>query len=201
VSSPGEGDGATQARPPAVHFSVELIETCSRLRPRIARIARALLRHAADADDATQASLLEILKCAGTHRGDGSFDAWADRIAVRTTLRLARQRRVRSLRIDEAEPDSLAIDPPDASLREGLPRDVAEYLAELPETRRTALVLRHALGYSIDEIAEVTGVSPNTVKDRLLAAREQVRKCVRREVANGAPGRFPGRTPGRGSGA
>ena len=163
------------------------------MRPRIARIARALLRHAADADDATQASLLEILRCADTHRGEGSFEAWADRITVRTTLRLARQRRVRSLRIDETEPDALAAGPPDTSLREGLPRDVAEYLAELPETRRTALVLRHALGYSIEEVAELTGVSPNTVKDRLLAAREQVRKRVRQEIVCGPMGRTSGR--------
>ena len=78
------------------------------------------------------------------------------------------------------------------SFREGLPRAVAEYLADLPETRRTALVLRHALGYSIEEVAELTGVSPNTVKDRLLAAREQVRKHVRRDIATGASGRRSG---------
>ena len=160
-----------------------LIDACARLRPRIARIAQALLRHHADAEDATQASMLEILRCAESYHGGGSFDGWADRIAVRTTLRLARQRRVRGLRIGEEEPDALPAERPDTHLREGLPREVAEYLSELPETRRTALVLRHVLGYSIDEIAELTSVSVNTVKDRLLAAREQMRKQVRRDIA------------------
>jgi DNA-directed RNA polymerase specialized sigma24 family protein len=45
-----------------------------------------------------------------------------------------------------------------------------------------ALVLRHVLGYSVEEIAELTEVSPNTVKDRLVQAREQVRKTLRREL-------------------
>ena len=193
MGSSGENDSAANLRVDSpVPFSAEVTDTCARLRPRIARIAQALLRHTADAEDATQASLMEILRCADSFRGDGSFDGWADRIAVRTTLRLARQRRVRGLRVDEAEPDSLAAEPPDASFREGLPRAVAEYLADLPETRRTALVLRHALGYSIEEVAELTGVSPNTVKDRLLAAREQVRKHVRRDIATGASGRRSG---------
>lgn len=129
--------------------------------------------------------MLEILRSADSYRADGAFDGWADRIAVRTTLRLARQRRVRGLRIGEDEPDALPADPPEASMREGLPRDVVDYLGELPETRRTALVLRHVLGYSIEEIAELTGVSPNTVKDRLLAARDQMRKQVRRDIATG----------------
>ena len=176
-------------RPEPLPFSAEVLETCARLRPRIARIARALLRDAADADDATQASLLEIMRSAESYRGDGSIDGWADRIAVRTTLRLARQRRVRGLRVDAIEPDTLVEEPKGASLGEAIPRPVTEYLAELPETRRTALVLRHVLGYSIDEIAALTGASINTVKDRLLAAREQMRKHVRRDLATHGRGR------------
>jgi DNA-directed RNA polymerase specialized sigma24 family protein len=46
-------------------------------------------------------------------------------------------------------------------------------LSELPEARRTVLVLRHVIGWSIQEIAEYTSVSVNTVKDRLLSARDQ----------------------------
>jgi RNA polymerase sigma-70 factor (ECF subfamily) len=63
-----------------------------------------------------------------------------------------------------------------------VPRAIIEYLGELPETRRVALVLRHVMGYSVEEIAELTEVSPNTVKDRLHHAREHVRKTLRREL-------------------
>jgi RNA polymerase sigma-70 factor (ECF subfamily) len=100
---------------------------------------------------------------------------------VRTAVRHARHRRVRSARDASLDPEQLTSEsatPADHRV----PRAIIEYLAELPETRRVALVLRHVMGYSVEEIAELTEVSPNTVKDRLHHAREQVRKTLRREL-------------------
>jgi RNA polymerase sigma factor (sigma-70 family) len=88
---------------------------------------------------------------------------------------------VRSARDASVDPEELtadAVTPADHRV----PRAIIEYLGELPETRRVALVLRHVMGYSIDEIAELTEVSVNTVKDRLHQGREQVRKTLRREL-------------------
>ena len=153
------------------------------LRARVLRIARSLLSHAADAEDATQIALLEIMKAAPSFRGDGSVRGWTDRIAVRTAMRFARRRRLSTVKNDAStEPDELHA--PDVESRgDELPRPIHVYLDELAEARRTVLVLRHAMGYSVAEIAELTEVSVNTVKDRLLSAREQVRKMVRQELA------------------
>jgi RNA polymerase sigma-70 factor, ECF subfamily len=154
-----------------------------RLRKRVLRIASALLRHAADAEDAAQVALMEIVKAAPSFRGESSLEAWADRIAVRTSMRFARKRRLVTVKNDSSvEPDELHA-PAAADWGDELPRSIHAYLDELPEARRTVLVLRHAMGYSVDEIAELTGVSVNTVKDRLLQSREQVRRMVRRELA------------------
>jgi RNA polymerase sigma-70 factor, ECF subfamily len=154
-----------------------LVERLSR---RIGSIALAILGNAADADDAAQAIFVEVLESLHNYR-EGNLLAWADRIAVRTAARHARQRRVRGAQNAAIDLEEL---PSDRELSEDrrIPRPIVEYLAELPETRRVALVLRHVMGYSIDEIAELTEVSPNTVKDRLLHAREQLRKSVRREL-------------------
>jgi len=102
-------------------------------------------------------------------------------------LRVARGRRADG----ELDPDALvsAEPSPDAGVVLGEARPVTEYLDALPEPLRTVLVLRHVLDHSIEEIAETLGVSPNTVKDRLLRARERMRKLVRRERAIGAPRR------------
>lgn len=153
-----------------------------RFLPRVQRATRALLRAPADADDATQHCLIELLRSARGFRGDGSLEAWIDRITVRTALRLARERARAHGRIDaDAEPDALVGAPEEPFPGEELPRDLHEYLAGLSDVRREALVLRHVLGYSIAEVAELTGVSPNTVKDRLLAAREELRRLIRRD--------------------
>lgn len=157
-----------------------------RLGPRVQRICRSLLRSPHDSEDAAQLALLEIVRAAPGFRGESSLEAWADRIAVRTAIRVARERRLASVRTEGGvEPDDLPEPIASTEAAEGLPRSVLAYLADLPEARRTVLVLRHAMGYSVQEIAEHTGVSVNTVKDRLLSAREQVRRMVRRELSVG----------------
>ncbi len=170
VSLAAEGDSEAQAHLVAL------------LRRRVRTISFAILGHPEDAEDASQNILMELLRSAGAYRG-GNLNAWADRIAVRTAVRYARQRRMRAAREDSAvDPDAFA-PPVHSSFRHTIPRPILAYLGELPEARRTALVLRHVLDYGIAEIAVMTEVSPNTVKDRLLSARRQIRKCVRRDLA------------------
>jgi RNA polymerase sigma-70 factor (ECF subfamily) len=160
-----------------------------RLSPRVRRLTGSFLRNAADADDAAQVALVEILKAAPSYRGEGAIEAWADRITARVAIRMARSRRLEAVRHETTDgTESLVGDLPSESPSvEGLPRSVLAYLDALPEVRRTVLVLRHVLDYSIAEIAEATGVSENTVKDRLLSARDDVRKLVRRDLASVPP--------------
>ena len=147
---------------------------------RVRTIAMAILGHPSDAEDATQNILLELLRSARTYRGDGLL-SWTDRIAVRTAARHAQKRRVRAA-ITDADVDPEHLPQKNLELIEhDIPRSLLEYLAELPEARRTVLVMRHVLEYSVQEIAELTETSPNTVKDRLLQGRAQMRRQIRRE--------------------
>jgi RNA polymerase sigma-70 factor (ECF subfamily) len=161
-----------------------------RLAPRVQRLARRLLRSPADADDAAQIALMEILRSAEGYREEASIERWADRIAVRTSLRHARDQRRRGLlsfggdEADELPGQSMDRD----ATREETPRALEEYLAELPAQRREVLVLKHALGYSTDEIAELIDKPVGTIKDRLVAARKQLRKTIMRELRLGASG-------------
>ena len=50
-----------------------------------------------------------------------------------------------------------------------------ELLAALPAAQREAFVLQHEAGLSLDEIAEATGVSPETAKSRLRYAMDKLR--------------------------
>ena len=72
-----------------------------RLAPRVQRIARRLLANVADADDAAQVALMEILRSAASYREEASIERWADRIAVRTALRQARDQRRRRFFLSE----------------------------------------------------------------------------------------------------
>jgi RNA polymerase sigma-70 factor (ECF subfamily) len=153
-----------------------------RVRRRVQRVATAIVGDVLEAEDCVQTIFIEILRSVRSFRGE-SLVAWSDRIAARTAVRHARQRRIRGMRfqptdnLDELPVHAETSDP----YEPGLPRDLREYLAQLPEARRVVLVLRHMMDYSVEEIAELTEVSPNTVKDRLFHARQQLRRAIRRD--------------------
>jgi RNA polymerase sigma-70 factor, ECF subfamily len=145
-----------------------------RLLRRVERLCRALLRGSEEALDARQLSILEILKSAHTFRGDGPLERWADRITVRTALRAAAsEQRAHRAPVDLG-PDTTRPTGDTILL-------VRQYLDLLSDRQRMVVVMRHSLEYSIEEIAEITGISKNAVKDRLLRARGTVRRMCRRE--------------------
>lgn len=160
-----------------------------RLAPRVHRLAHRLLINSADADDAAQVSLMEIIRAAASFREESSIERWADRITVRTSLRHAREHRRRGFLLNGgSEADDVRIDDETESTSEETPRRLDEYLAELPTARREVLVMKHALGYTTEEIAELIDKPVGTVKDRLVAARKQIRRLIVRELRLGVRG-------------
>jgi RNA polymerase sigma-70 factor, ECF subfamily len=162
-----------------------------RLAGRTSRLTRFLCASQADADDATQLALMEILKSADGFRTAMSLEHWADRITVRTALRMRRRERAhRSLLERWLVPGSLPWGSRgDFATSEGA--GLEKMLARLSVERRQAFVLRHALEYSVEEIAELTSAPLGTVKDRLVLARRQLRDMLKREEKRAARGRQP----------
>jgi RNA polymerase sigma-70 factor (ECF subfamily) len=154
-----------------------------RLAARVQRISQRLIRNRADADDASQIALIEILRSAGTYRDISSIERWADRITVRTVLRHARDQRRRPWQLGSpVDAETIGAPPEEPDTGPDAPRPVDEYLAELSATRREVLVMKHSLGYTTEEIAALTNNPVGTIKDRLVAARKQLRKLIGRDV-------------------
>ena len=153
-----------------------------RLARRVRRVALLLCRSAADADDAAQAALMEILGSAATFRVATSLERWADRITTRTALRMVRRERTKQGLLGRWLVPGVLPWGGAASAGPSEPLGLSDILSHLAPERREALVLRHALGYSVDEIAEVTGSPAGTVKDRLVAARKQIRRLLDRDA-------------------
>ncbi len=150
-----------------------------RIAPRVKRLARALAAGRPAWEDAAQQSLLEILGSTHTFDGRSSFERWADRITARTTLRLlSRERSVAQTRDAERDVDEVAVDLPSGH---DVASDVHHFLGKLTLERRVAVVLHHVGGYSVEEVATLTGVPVDTAKSRLLTARRELRSMIRRE--------------------
>lgn len=154
----------------------------ARLSGRVRRVSRAILRDPADADDAAQAALIEILRSAGNYKGTGSIERWADRVLVRMASLLIRQRRKSTERIDfDADLDDVATVSAEPAITDDLARPMSEYLDRLPEPIRMALLLRHAFGYSLEEIADLVDITPNAAKKRVSRGHQAVRRMIRKD--------------------
>ncbi len=168
----------------AANDEVAQRQLVERLGPRVRRLCRLLCRSHADADDAAQLALIEILKSASGFRVEASLERWTDRITARTALRLNRRERSRAQLLERwLSPGALPWGTPLASTL-GVAPGLDAFLTQLSSQRREAFVLRHALEYSVDEIAELTDTPRGTVKDRLVSARKQLRKLIARDARN-----------------
>jgi RNA polymerase sigma-70 factor, ECF subfamily len=162
-----------------------------RLAPRVRRLCRLLCRSAADADDATQLSLIEILRSASTFRVALSLEHWADRITARVALRATRRARTEQGFLRRwLSPGTLPWGSA-ASVSAGETINLDILLERLSDDRRRTFVLHHALDLSVQEIAELTGVPAGTVKDRLVTARKQLRVLLERESTRVEEGQSP----------
>jgi RNA polymerase sigma-70 factor (ECF subfamily) len=154
-----------------------------RLMPRVRTTVHYLTPRDRDADDLVQLSLIEILRSVAGFRGECSLEVWSHRIVVRTTMRYLKERRARS---DYASPvaEVCAVDsstPEEHTERFQLRRHLKSLLERLPLEQRMALVFRYVHSCTPTEIAVITDVPLNTVRERLRIGRKRLRRYLMRE--------------------
>ncbi len=159
-----------------------------RLLDRVGTAVRYLAPGDPELDDHVQLALIEVLSAAGSYRGESSLETWAERIAIRTAMRQIRRRRFRAQIVtldSEREGRSREPAPEHLAVRHRMSLRISELLEDLAPERRQVLTLRLVMGYGIEEIASMTGMKINTVRDRLAVARRQLRQRIRRDPVLG----------------
>jgi RNA polymerase sigma-70 factor (ECF subfamily) len=154
-------------------------------------LARWLLRHPQDAEDAVQESVLKAFRAFDGHTG-ASHAAWLLAIVRNTCLTLIERRRADGKVIvlsdlasgpalDRLEREAQAArleagpQPDEALLAEEQRRRVHAAIAALPLQFREVLVLREFHDLTYREIADVIGTPVGTVMSRLARARERLK--------------------------
>ena len=156
---------------------------------RVYSAAFAILRNAADAEDAAQEAILKAFRHIQQFREEARFSTWLIQIAVNE----ARMRR-RKDHADLMEPITDRPDetgnytprdfadwreiPSETLERKEIREKLAEALASLGEIYREVFVLRDMQHLSIEETAEALGISTASVKTRLLRARLMLRDLL-----------------------
>lgn len=154
-----------------------------------------------DAPDVVQETFLQVYRRLSTFRGDAQFSTWLYRIATNAGLmhrRAGARRAAGSLdeflprfdadgRLDDT-PDALRIaSRADELLDRHMMVEKAQVAIErLPDLYREAFVLRDLEELSTADVAQVLGVEPATVRQRVHRARLMVRGYLS-ELAGGKP--------------
>jgi len=138
------------------------------------------LRNTDDAAEATQDVFIKVHAKLSEFKGDSTLTSWIHRIAINTCLdRLkAAKRKKRSflgitiILADAQVPEIPVFDHPGVELeqKEAMQQLFAA-MDRLPETQRTALLLKTTEGLSMEEIAAVLNISPKAVESLLSRAR------------------------------
>lgn len=156
---------------------VALDALCARHAPRVGRLARHLLRDPEDAGDAAQEALAKMCVRLGQFRGDAQFSTWLHRLVV-NTCRDAAERR--NTRVHEPLGDDLRAGPDDDPMRAAgmseLRRELCDSLAEISPQQAQVIVLKDAMGYSFEEIAEAAGMPVGTAKCHAHRGRARLRE-------------------------
>lgn len=139
-------------------------------------IAYRILREADLAEDAVQQALVVAWRELPSLRDPERFEAWLQRVLVRTCYAEAdrRRRRASNVRLltDEAAtaPDDFLSVADRDQLERGFRR--------LPADQRAVLVMHHYLGLSSGEIADRLGIAPGTARSRLHYAHRGMRAAL-----------------------
>jgi len=143
-----------------------------------------------DADDLVQETFIKVHQALGGFRGESQLSTWIYRIATNTALDKLRspsfQQTKQIFAPDELEEIGAAngaiplegkkLPIEKELIRAEMNQCIRDYIEKLPEDYRMVLVLSEYEELKNSEVAEILGVSLETVKIRLHRAKEKLKK-------------------------
>jgi len=163
---------------------------------RLYRVARAIVRNDAEAEDVMQDAYVRAFAHLDQFEGRARFGAWLTRIAVNEALaRVRMQQRMQPLPDDEGEYSMRAnyhcMSPEEHRSNAELGHILEETLLSLPDQYRAVVMLRDVEEMSTTETAEALGLTEENVKVRLHRGRAILRETISDRVGSTARETFP----------
>jgi RNA polymerase sigma-70 factor (ECF subfamily) len=156
------------------------------------RLAHRITGNEFDAEDVVQETFLRAYKQLATYESRSAFSTWLYRIASNYSLDLLRSRkrqREHQAPLDEESQDVFARTPtsdpgPDRIYQSAQARQKLDAaLRELSEQERTAFVLRHFEGLSIEQIGSILCLGDSATKNSIFRAVRKLREVLEPLVA------------------
>jgi RNA polymerase sigma-70 factor (ECF subfamily) len=163
-------------------------ELVTRYDRKLLRIAQHIIHNLDDAQDVVQEAFLKAFQKLGKFRGDSKFSTWLFRIVVNQSLMELRKQRTKQRAATEFSVSAEEDGQPPIDLSDWRPNPEEQYktselgelltsaLRDLRSGLRVVFVLHDVEGHSLQETAEVLGLSLAAVKTRSMRARLQLRE-------------------------
>jgi RNA polymerase sigma-70 factor (ECF subfamily) len=134
-------------------------------------MARRICRSPEDAEDIVQETFVEIARSIKQFRGEGSLAGWIQRVAASKALMLLRKEKLLGgggALDEDSLPARTTPDPPGKL-------DMEAALGRLPADARAVVWLHDVEGYTHEEIASMTGLTPSFSKSKLARAHARLK--------------------------
>jgi RNA polymerase sigma factor (sigma-70 family) len=147
-----------------------------------------MLGHRQDAEDITQDALISAYRALGEYPPDRvaalRLPGWLWTIAANLCRNRLRQRsRKTTLPLDGPEPADGGAGPDERALQSDLGDQLSAHLLTLSWPMRSAVVLRHVVGLTTDEISTALGRPSATVRSDIHRGLERLRHLLEEETA------------------
>jgi RNA polymerase sigma-70 factor (ECF subfamily) len=147
------------------------------LRPKLHRYCARMTGSVIDGEDAVQEALVKAIEAYPSFTPIDNPEAWLFRIAHNATLDLLRRRTRQEARQSDEEPEMI-VDPV-STVEDRLNAAVSlRTFMHLPAAQRSSVILMDVLGYSLEEIADVTTASLPAVKAALHRGRTRLKQLA-----------------------
>ena len=160
-----------------------------RTRPVVEKAVQRLLGAADnDADDLVQVAMIELLHSLDRYRGDCSLDTWASTIAGNVVYKHIRRRGLeRRIFARELAPEDASHSIQQRPVMRAMVERVMHHLEQIAHDRAWTFLLHDVFGYSLDEVANMTGASVAAAQSRLVRGRRELHERIAKdpELAGG----------------
>ena len=171
-------------------------EIVERYQSKVFSIIHGIVRHRNDVEDIAQQVFAKVYLSLKSFDFRSSLITWIYKITVNECFDYLRKRKVRKLvyesdmsedevrRVENSEPVVDRQAPMDDTLAR---RDyVVKLLTRVSEEERMLLMMKEVDGFSVEELAQKTGMNENTIKVKLFRARQKLVKASQRLDRSGA---------------
>ena len=159
----------------------------SKYYPRVYASIFSFIKSKEDSEDLSQQTFIKVWQQLDSFRGDSAFFTWVYRIAINLAKNFVTSSGFKKQKINTSIEDteidiSSFNDIESTVIHDESLEEINDFIDTLPESLKTAFVLREVEGKSYEDIAIITQTPIGTVRSRIFRARESIVEFIEKEI-------------------